>query len=107
MVIYQIVYDILMMLFAWAFVLLSYFVFRYMQRIRQERARFVAMEPQFRQYDEEYNLNEEKQSSGMLGALLNRSDSSFQALKMNLETDLSALKTCSTTIPFLRKSRFF
>ena len=95
MVIYQIVYDIMMMVFAWAFVLLSYFIFRYMRRIRQERARFITMEPQFQQFDEQYNLNEEKESLGMLGSLLNRSDSSFQALRMNLEKDLSELKTCS------------
>jgi len=53
-------------------VIIVYYLYKYFRRIREEEARFSTLEPEFKEFDREYQLNQPRNNEGVFGSIFNK-----------------------------------
>ena len=91
---YQIVYG----LFIWLFISICFFLFRYFRHIRQERQRFLTLEPDFQDLDQRYRPMSDSHNAGLFGRIVRLFDNlqSDHVLNLNLQTALENYQICDS-----------
>lgn len=92
----EILYNIIFALFIWLFFSICFFLYRYFRHIRQERSRFLALEPDFQQFNQRYNSDLEGNNSGILGRIMHLFSrlNAESSLTLNLPDSVKDYKSC-------------
>ena len=93
----EIISNIIVTLFIWLIISMCYFIYRYTRHLRAERNRFLTMEPDFQNFDNQHGLESSTQSQGLLGKLIRIlvNPTGNVSLKLKLPQNLSKYKACA------------
>ena len=91
----DLIYNIIFTLFGWLFLSIVFFLFRYFRHLRQERNRFLTLEPDFQELNERYH-GENGESATVFHRVVQwlEGTSGNKELKLKLSSKIGDYKSC-------------